>query len=335
MYFPSHAADFRRLLESLRGRPVAVLGHMRPDGDCIGSQVGLTRGLRALGVDAVAVNHDHTTRLLTDFVGDTPWHLAAEYEPAPGTVAACVDCADHTRLGPRLRAQFPRPFLAVDHHASNNSFAEHNFVFPDSAATAEVLAGLFFDAGLTPDSVAAQALYVGIATDTGQFRFPSTTPQVFQLCSALIAAGANPGAAAHLLYERESYAKLRLLQVFLASLQREFAGRVCVGFLHDADFASTGALREDTEGIVDYARAMDGVDVGVLLEERKGTLKGSLRAKDERFALHRLAQRFQGGGHACAAGFNLPESVAAFYPRFLAALAEHLRAADAGTAKNP
>jgi len=333
MYFPQQSATFKSLLEGLRGRSVAVLGHMRPDGDCIGSQVGLTRMLRSLGVEAVAVNHDVVPRVLADFVGDTPWHRAAQYTPTPGTVAACVDCADHIRIGPRLRELFPRPMLMVDHHVSNVGFAEHDFVIPDAAATAEVLAGLFFDAGLKPDPVAAQALYVGIASDTGQFRFPATTPRVFGLCSELMAAGADPGTAARLLYERESFGKMRLLRTFLGSLRMEMGGRVCIGFLRDADYEASGAQREDSEGLVDYARAIDGVDIGVLLEERQGAIKGSLRAKETRYGMHRLAQRFDGGGHACAAGFNLRQTLEIFYPQFLAALTEHLQMADAGAIK--
>jgi phosphoesterase RecJ-like protein len=328
MYFPNHSPQFRQLVDGLRGKPVAVLGHLRPDGDCIGSQVALTRMLVASGVSAIAVNQDSPPRLLADFVGDTSWQKASAYQPAAGTLAVCVDCADHSRLGPRLRELFPKPFLVIDHHVSNNGFGEYNFVLPETSATAEVLAGLFFDNHLPIDPVTAQALYVGIATDTGQFRFQSTTPQVFQICGQLMTAGADPGTAARLLYERESPGKVRLLQAFLNSLRNEFQGRVCIGTLREADFTATGALREDTEGLVDYARAVEGVDIGVLLEERLGAVKGSLRAKDPCFALHRLAQKFSGGGHACAAGFNVNEPLAQFYPRFLTALGEQLAAAD-------
>jgi len=324
MYFPAQSPDFRKLLDGLRGQPVAVLGHMRPDGDCIGSQVALTRVLRVAGVEAVAVNQDPVPRLLAEFVGDTPWKRAADYAPTPGTVAVCVDCADLARIGPRLSELFPKPFLAVDHHVSNLGFAEHNFVLSDTSATAEVLAGFFFDENWPMDAVTAQALYLGIATDTGQFRFPSTSPQVFRICGQLITCGADPGAAAHQLYERESLGKTRLLQVFLHSMRLEFNGRVCIGTLRESDFATAGASREDTEGLVDYARAIEGVEVGVLLEERNNVAKGSLRAKDPHLALHRLAQRFGGGGHACAAGFNVNESLAQFTPRFMAALGEHL-----------
>ena len=328
MYFPNQSPQFRQLVDGLRGKPVAVVGHLRPDGDCIGSQVALTRMLVASGVKAVAVNQDTPPRLLADFVGDTPWCKASDYQPVAGTVAICVDCADHSRLGPRLRELFPKPFLVIDHHVSNLGFGEFNFVLSETSATAEVLAGLFFDNQFPVDAVTAQALYVGIATDTGQFRFPSTTPQVFQICGQLMTAGAEPGTAAHLLYERESPGKVRLLQSFLNSLRSEFQGRVCIGTLREADFTTTGASREDTEGLVDYARAIEGVDVGVLLEERLGAVKGSLRAKDPRFALHNLAQKFSGGGHACAAGFNVNEPLIQFYPRFLATLGEQLAIAD-------
>ncbi len=114
------------------------------------------------------------------------------------------------------------------------------------------------------------------------------------------------------------------MQTFLNSLRVEFGGRVCIGVLRDADFAATSARREDTEGLVDYARAIEGVDVGVLIEERNGVVKGSLRAKDPRFAMHKLAHCFGGGGHACAAGFNVNESFDQFYPKFLTALDEQL-----------
>jgi phosphoesterase RecJ-like protein len=328
MYFPHHSPAFRVALEGLRGHPVAVLGHMRPDGDCVGSQVALTRVLIGLGIDAVAVNPDPVPRILADFVGNTPWRRITEYQPAPGTLAACVDCADHGRIGPRLREMFPRPRLVVDHHLSNGGFGEHNFVLPATSATGEVLAGMFLDGGIKFDAVTAQALYLGIATDTGQFRYPATTPQVFRICGELMAAGANPSAAAELLYERESPGKMRLLQTFLSSFRMEFGGRVCIGFLRDADYAAAGASRDDAEGLVEYARAIEGVDVGVLLEERNGKLKGSLRAKEARYAMHRLAQNFQGGGHACAAGFNQEEILEAFYPRFLNLLKDHLATVD-------
>jgi bifunctional oligoribonuclease and PAP phosphatase NrnA len=332
-FFPVLQPAFQALLAAATGKRVAVVGHLRPDGDCIGSQVALCRVLRARGVDAVCVNPDPVPRRLQFLVGDTPFHLAKVWLPdgasADGWVSIHVDCADHGRCGKRLATAFSRPLGNIDHHLSNDGYAQHNIIDAQAAATGEILAGLFFDAGLVPDAAAAQGLYAGIATDTGQFRFPSTTHRVFDLASRVIAAGANPAAASAELYERESFAKIALLGRFLESFRRECNGRVCVGFLRRADFAETGATSEDTEGLVDYARSIEGVDIGVLIEERPDGMKASLRAKDPVYRLDQVAVSFNGGGHACAAGLNVPGDLASFYPALIAALTVQLANVDA------
>jgi len=207
--------------------------------------------------------------------------------------------------------------------------ATHNFVDTASAATAEVMAGLFLDAGLPMDPVTAQALYTGIMTDTGQFRFPSTTERVFRICAELIRCGAQPAQAGMELYERESSGKLKLLQHYISSLKLECGGRVCIGVLPQGIFEECGATVEDTEGLVDYARSIDGVDVGVLIEERPGVIKASLRAKNSSFRMDTIAAQFNGGGHASAAGLNCHETLAGFYPRLVTALCQRVSEVDA------
>jgi bifunctional oligoribonuclease and PAP phosphatase NrnA len=329
-FYPQLSPRFAEFLRRLRGRRVAVIGHARPDGDCIGSQVALARVLRAQGHDVVCLNPDPVPRRLGFLAGDVAVRRPAEIA-ADDRVAIFVDCADHDRAGAELKARFPKPFGAVDHHLSNGGFAEHNFIDAGSSATAEILAGLLLDNGLPVDARTAEALYVGVLTDTGQFRFPSTSPRTFRLAAELRIRGADPAVAGYELYERETVGGLRLLERFLASLRLECGGRVCLGRLPAGVFAETGSRPEDTEGMVDYARAIDGVDIGGLIEERPDGIKASLRSKDPAFRVDRVAARFNGGGHACAAGLNVPgETIASFYPRLLAALAEQLRAVDAG-----
>ncbi len=321
-FFPQESADFAAALEQLQGHKVVVLGHVRPDGDCIGSQVALTRILRARGIDAIAVNAHSIPRNLRGFVGDTPFHLpSAEF--LAGRTAVSVDCAAHARLGKDVVPHAPDVLLNVDHHISNERFGRINLVIEDASATAEVLAGFFFDNDLPVDRVTAQALYVGIATDTGQFRFQSTTGRVFEVCCSLITRGAEPAQAAHALYENEPFAKIELLQRFLASLRFECGGRVCIGLLAQDAWEATHAAPEFSEGLVDYARAIEGVEIGVLLEERNGMVKGSLRSKDPVHRVDRLAALFNGGGHACAAGFNPGAGIAELYPRLVEALENH------------
>lgn len=327
MYFPELSEGFKQLLAELRGRRVAVLGHLRPDGDCIGSQVALTRVLLSQEIDAIAVNRDDPPRVIQPFVGDTPWALAKDFSPE-GYVTMNVDCADPIRVGMLLEGMFPETLANIDHHVSNPNYARHNFVAPATSATAEVLAGMFFDLGLTVDAVTAQALYVGIATDTGQFRFPTTTGQVFELCARLCACGASPGEVARELFEQEPLAKLKLLRRYLGSLRLYENGRICIGVLREQDFQETGAEHEDAEGFVDYARDLDGVDIGMLVQEFENQVKGSLRAKTRAYRLDQLAQEFGGGGHAPAAGFNQHRPLEEVCELLLRAAEAHLAKVD-------
>jgi bifunctional oligoribonuclease and PAP phosphatase NrnA len=332
-YYPRFSDAFARLLGAVRGRRVAVIGHSRPDGDCIGSQVALARVLAAAGSAAVCVNSDAVPRRLQFLAAGMPFIRTDEALLLPGdTLGVFVDCADHLRAGERLKARFPSPACVIDHHLSNGGFGEINIVDSASAAVCEMLAGIFLDAGMPVDAATAAALFAGIVTDTGQFRYGSTTQRCFVLAGELVARGASPSEAGYELYERESPGKLRLLQHFLASLTMELGGRVCLGTLAPGAFAATGTTAEDTEGLVDYARCVDGVEVGVLIEERQdGGLKASLRAKDPLCRLDLVAGRFGGGGHACAAGLNLKDA-RDFRALLLKAIGERLQVVDAGRA---
>jgi phosphoesterase RecJ-like protein len=332
-FYPEFSPRFARFLTELQGRRVAVVGHARPDGDCIGSQVALARVLRARQIEAVCLNLDPVPRRLAFLVGDVPFLRPADFAAA-GHVAVYVDCADLDRPGEKLKAHFPAPIGNIDHHLSSAGFGDHSFVDPASAATAEILAGMLLDNGLPIDAGTAQGLYVGILTDTGQFRFNSTSRRCFLLAAELLARGANPTEAGYELYERETLGKLQLLQRFLASLKMECGGRVCIGLLPDGVFAATGSSAEDTEGMVDYTRAVDGVDIGVLIEQQSDGIKASLRAKDPAYRLDLVASQFSGGGHACAAGLTLQGAkLDSFRTRLVAALAERIRAVDAERAR--
>jgi bifunctional oligoribonuclease and PAP phosphatase NrnA len=329
-FYPELSARFAAMFSQLAGKKIAVIGHARPDGDCIGSQVGLARVLAQRGLDVVCANADVVPRRLKFLVTEVPFLRTDEIlAVADEYTAIFVDCADGFRAGSRLQAAFPRPIAMVDHHISNVGYAEYDFIHTGSAATAEILAGIFIDLGYAVDAVAAQGLYTGILTDTGQFRFPSTTHRSFVLSAELLVYGAQPNIVGFELYERESMGKLRLLEAFLKSLKMECDDRVCIGILPRGIFEATGSNSEDTEGLVDYARSIEGVDVGVLIEEREdGTLKASLRATDTAYRLDRIAAQFQGGGHAAAAGLSLKIDTTEFYRRLVEAIAVQIKQVD-------
>ena len=391
MYFPTHTPLFRALLDALPARPIAIIGHARPDGDCIGSQIALARVLRALGHEAICVNGDPVPRRLRYLLPpDLPFHrpdelrsstgfqpvgliggmgilpmivfgtragspcyfcggavhglearatfqthgLAARAtqpaQPSTDWRAIYVDCSDHDRAGAKAKLRFPAPIGCIDHHLSNIGFTPHNIIAPDAAATCEILAGIFLDLNLPIDPITAKALYAGINTDTGQFRFNSTTPLTFKLAAELVARGADPSEAGYEIYERESWGKLQLLQTFLGTLKLECANRACIGILPNGIFEKTNTTAEDTEGLVDHARCIDGVEIGVLIEERPdGAIKASLRAKNPAMRVDLIAAQFGGGGHACAAGLNYktPIPTEEFRARLIAAITAQLAAA--------
>lgn len=324
--YPQFTGLFRDFLTAAAGQKIAVIGHARPDGDCIGSQVALARALRSAGWDVVCINADPVPRRLQTLVADMPFLRTDDaIATAADRPAVFVDCADHARAGERLRALYPEPLAVFDHHLSNVGFARFNFIDVPSSATCEILTGLLLDHGLAIDALTAQALYIGIMTDTGQFRFASTTRRTFLFAAELVARGASPQEAGFELYERESAGKLKLLQAFLASLRLECGGRVCIGTLRAGIFEQTGTNVEDTEGLVDYARSIDGVEIGALIEERAdGSVKASLRSKNPIYRMDRVAALFGGGGHACAAGLNLKQGAQNFHDRLITALAQQI-----------
>jgi bifunctional oligoribonuclease and PAP phosphatase NrnA len=334
-FYPTLSAQFAQLLSAIAGKKIAVIGHARPDGDCIGAQIALALVLTARGHDVICVNPDPVPRRLLFLVQGMKFFRTDEVLGSVENRAAIfVDCADHARGGERLKGCYSTPIAVIDHHLSNVGYAEFNLVDSSSAATCEILAGLFFDHDLPVDAQAAQALFTGILTDTGQFRFNSTTRRCFMLAGELVARGAHPSEAGYELYERETEGKLRLLQHYLASLRLECNGRVCIGVLPAGIFETTGSNTEDTEGLVDYARSIDGVCIGALIEERRdGSVKASLRAKNPSYRVDLVAAQFNGGGHACAAGLNLKTGAENFYARLVAALAQRIAEVEAANAK--
>ena len=127
-----------------------------------------------------------------------------------------------------------------------------------------------------------------------------------------------------ILRDSESFEKIQLLLYFLGTFNLELSGNLCVGYINKEAFEKTGCTKDDTGGLVDYTRVIDGVKIGALLEESDGYVKGSLRSKDSKYRVDLLAKHFNGGGHACASGFGLQEDINHFYPRFIEVVKAHL-----------
>lgn len=324
MYYPQHKKTFSNFLNEVKNKKVAVIGHMRPDGDCIGSQVAFVQGLLSLKIDAIALNKDPAPKTLKSFLHNTPF-AHKNFSNYKDYIPITVDCSDQSRFGEELNHIFPNIKLNIDHHISNQNYAQINIVEGKSAASCEIIAGLFLDQKISINPIAAQALYLGIATDTGQFCYNTTNAHIFSLCSKLVDLGAQPRSLSSHLYEQKSINQILLLKDFLSTLKFESKGTIAIGTITQKMFQSTKTSKEDTEGFIDYPRSIKTVKLAALIEERPDkTVKCSLRAKEEKTRVDLLAKEFNGGGHACAAGFSSQDPIDKFYPKFIKIAKKHL-----------
>ena len=300
---PEIAKNFAKLLQEANGRQIAVVGHMRPDGDCVSSQLAMAELLRNAGAKVVCLNQDTIPYLLKNFSSEKLLNIA-EFD-ASGWDIVLVDCSSLERANVEFAKKYNKIFACIDHHASGKSQAEINVIDIQAGATAEIIALALAELDLNISEENATLLFAGIATDTRQFTTTSTRAESFIAANALMQRGARPNVVAQELYQRERFAKMQLLSVYLQSLQMYCDGKVCVGFIPLGTFEKTGSNKEDTDGLVDFARSIEGVEIAMTLEELSdGSVKGSLRGRNPDFKVNKIAENFGGGGHLAAAGFT-------------------------------
>jgi len=299
----------REVAQALRAAPRILMSlHQEPDGDSIGSTLAVALGLRRLGHEVMVATPGPIPRAYDFMPGvDTvvPWASVPE---GLFDLVALYDCADERRAGaPRPIRSYGPKVLNVDHHATNDRFGDIVFVEPLAAASAELAYRTLEELGVTVDRDLAMLLYVGLETDTGGFRYATTTPASLRLAARLLEAGLDPGEISQFVYERQPVGGLKLLGVALDSLTVRADLGLAYFMLCDEDFKRTGTTVPDAEtiGIVDYARRLDGVEVAALLRsDGQGNVKFSLRSKG-RVNVSTLAARLGGGGHERAAGATI------------------------------
>lgn len=303
----------RQVIEELRAAKTVVMSlHRQPDGDSIGSTAAIALALRRLGKQVTLVTPDAVPRVydVIPLYGEfETWDAVADRR---FDLVALFDCADERRTGApkELHGYAPR-VLDVDHHATNTRFGDVVFVDPQAAASTEIAARVIDQLGVTIDREIALALYIGLETDTGGFRYSATTPDSHRLAARLLDAGLEPGEISQEIYERQNVSGLRLLGAALQSLRVREDLSLAYVLLSLEDFARAGASAADAEtlNIVEYARRIEGIEVGALLrEEEPGQVKLSLRSKGG-VDVARLAVTLGGGGHPRAAGATIQGSM--------------------------
>jgi bifunctional oligoribonuclease and PAP phosphatase NrnA len=324
------------ILETLRGsRTCCVVGHVRPDGDCVGSQLALTRALQYQGKRVVCWNQDPLPEKFAFLDPEGQFTV-----PMRGRAFDCViavDCASLERLG-RTGACITRRrhLINIDHHISNTRYGDLNWICPADPSTGELIFRLLQQArwSLNPDL--ANCLYTAISTDTGSFQYPSTRPSTLRIAATLIQRGANLERIAQDVYQSFSLARIRLVRALYQRLELHLGNQVASFALRQSDYARAGAKPEDSEGLIDHLRAIAPVVVACLLEESApDRTRISLRSKNPLVDVNQVAAQFGGGGHPAAAGATTPGTIAPVRRRLLRALAEALHAVKPVSAVPP
>ncbi|MDR1256071.1 MAG: bifunctional oligoribonuclease/PAP phosphatase NrnA [Puniceicoccales bacterium] len=301
-----------------------IVGHVRPDGDCIGSEVALCEVIGALGKRCYIIRNDAIAPNFASFFHGMP--IVSTDKMDSSLPLICVDCSDFSRVGQAVKSAYGEVFLNIDHHISNANFALNNIVNSSAASTTEILAELLIENNFTITKKIADALYLGIVTDTGSFAYDSTSLKTFQIAEMLVKLGTKPYKIYALAYENNTLQRYRLLERLLKNIEIFGDGRLCLSFVTELDFKETGATAFDTEGLVNYTRELEGVLIGCFLEVRNNSVKCSLRAVDRSLRVDLLASTFGGGGHPCAAGFlRVNISAKNFIGDLKVALCEHMK----------
>ena len=300
-----------QVLAELRDSERFVLvTHENPDGDALGSLVAMHELLKALGKDSVMfmaadefpLPYEYRFFRLEGLVSVIPDDVAER-------TVVFLDCGNIDRNPADVIKRDDAHILNIDHHHDNTHFGTVNHVVPEASCTAEIVWDLMRGLEVEPTLPIAEALYVGLVTDTGKFMYENTGTRAHVMAAELIDAGVAVHEIYHRLYEEIPYGKLELLARGLAHVERYDGGALTLTHLSAADYLETGAEENYSEGVVDHLRSVEGTAVAGLVrdllgEGQEGRRKVSLRATDGRVDVSRIARAQGGGGHRQAAGFS-------------------------------
>lgn len=281
--------------------------HEGPDGDALGSLLGMQTMLETLGKDSVM------------FLAAKEFPLPIEYRHLPledvfheppadlrDRVVIFLDCGNIDRMPVDFLRDGGTFVVNIDHHHDNTRFGDYNFVNDKASCTAEIIYELAVLLDVKVSPLMARALYIGIITDTGKFMYDATDARTHEVAAALIRAGVDIDDVNRRLYESVPFEKLKLLRLALDKTELKCDGRLIVAYITAEDYEQADAGEEMTEGIIDNLRAVDGIQVAALVRDQvsrgHAARKVSLRAGDDHTDVSAIARAFGGGGHVRAAG---------------------------------
>lgn len=316
-------ASFDEIARALREHQrIAVLSHVRPDGDALGSQLALGVSLRQLGKDVTIWNEDGMLEKYS-FMPCSELLSRPPAAPQEFELGVALDTAVQNRLGTAGLAVHAQRWINIDHHPTNPRYGDLNYVDPTAPATGQILYELLSSSGLPMNTEIAENLFVAISTDTGSFQYPNTTARTFEIGAELVKCGVNVGRVSQLLYESYPRRRVELLRELLGTMRFEAHGQIASFSLDLQTAKALGAKAEDNEGLIDHLRAVEGVIVAVFFEELlDGKVRVSMRSKSEAADVAAICQRFGGGGHKLAAGARVKGTLAEVEGRILKAICD-------------
>ena len=324
-----HPKIIDRILGALReSQTVCIVGHIRPDGDCVGSQLALTLALRGEGKKVACWNEDPIPQKYRFLDPD-----GLIEKPKPDLKFDCVvstDAASFERLGKRVGESISKRKLLIniDHHASNTRFGDLDWVSSRQPSTGELIYRLLRAARWPITPRIADCLFTAVSTDTGSFQYPSTLPATLHIAGELVARGANLAKICDEVYQSFPLPRARLLKRVYSRFRLTAKDRIAFFWLKQSDFARTGAESADSEGLIDHVRAIEPVVVACVFEEMESELtRISLRSKSAKVNVNEIAAQFGGGGHHAAAGARIPGKPLAVQRRVIAAIKKALNSA--------
>lgn len=298
-----HPKIIDRIIDALRNsQTICVVGHIRPDGDCIGSQLGLSMALQSLGKSLSCWNQDPVPQKLAFL---DPQKLVQP--PQPGQQFDCVvatDAASLERLGTITECIQDRNLLInIDHHPSNTRYGDLNWIAATEPSTGELIHRLLKVANWQITPAIADCLFTAVSTDTGSFQYPTTRPETYHTAGELVRRGADLAKICDEVYQSYPLPRVRLLKLLYNKFRLSHQNQIAYFWLKKTDFSRTGANTSDSEGLIDHIRAIEPVVVACVFEEVEPELtRLSLRSKDTRINVNDIAKLFGGGGHKAAAG---------------------------------
>ncbi len=312
-------SDLEAMVAELRAHDRFLLtAHEGPDGDALGSLLGMHQLLKKLGKDSVM------------FLAAKEFPLPIEYRFLPleevfheppadmaDRTAIFLDCGNIDRMPVDFLTGGDHRILNIDHHHDNTRFGDIDLVVPSASCTAEIVYDIAHLMGVPVDAEMAMPLYVGLITDTGKFMYENTNAHTHRVAAELIDAGVSVDDTYRRLYEHVPIEKLRLVARAMDGIQIHCGGRLAISYITAADYAATGSGEEMTEGVIDHLRSIDGIKVAAVIRDLgnrgRSARKASLRSSEGDVDVSAIARKQGGGGHKRAAGFStdleLPELV--------------------------